>query len=357
VGADRGGGGHRLAPRDPDRAIRERAQRARQVGREQHARDRRHHDAEDQDPTQRHPLLLDVGRQRPPGPGEHHRVAGRRADRRVGEERLLAVGLVDERPAAPLGRRGDRLCPSRAGRHQRATRRIDHLPVSPIFVDVDQHRIGLARQVLVKAGRDQVVLGERDDADQRAREPSPADDRLNDLERLTQRRLVGDAEERPGGATVHGPEPGSVAEGLATKGRAVGDRTQAKAVAVEQQHRRVVENGVRVRAGQDLFFLQQVRVGGVHLGHDRQALELVFQDLEIVAQREGAVLGEQLVLGGQLATHRAGRLIDDRAARQADRNDQQRRKHQRELCPECQGQNASTADRLLHTLCGLETRR
>ena len=47
-------------------------------------------------------------------------------------------------------------------------------------------------------------------------------------------------------------------------------------------------------AGEDLLLLQEVRVAGVHRRQQRQALELVLEDLEVVAQREGAVLGEQL---------------------------------------------------------------
>ena len=108
-------------------------------------------------------------------------------------------------------------------------------------------------------------------------------------------------------------------------------------------------------AGQDLLLLQQIGVGRVHLRQERQALQLVLEDLEVVAQREGAVLREQLVLGGQLAAHGARRLVDGGPARQADRDDQQRRQHQRELGPEGQSWNASTAGAVLHTLLRSET--
>ena len=93
----------------------------------------------------------------------------------------------------------------------------------------------------------------------------------------------------------------------------------------------------------------------VPLRQQRQALELVLEDLEVVAQREGAVLGEELVLGRQLAPHGARRLIDGRPAGQADGHDQQRRQHQRELGPESQTRNATIAGEVLHTLLPSET--
>ena len=91
-----------------------------------------------------------------------------------------------------------------------------------------------------------------------------------------------------------------------------------------------------MRAGEDLLLLQEVGVAGVHRRQQRQPLQLVLEDLEVVAQREGAVLREQLVLGGQLAAHGARRLVDGGPARQADRQGQQRRQNQGELGPECQ---------------------
>ena len=91
-----------------------------------------------------------------------------------------------------------------------------------------------------------------------------------------------------------------------------------------------------MRAGQDLLLLQQVGIGGVHLRHEGQPLELVLEDLEVVAQGEGPVLREQLVLGGQLPPHPVRRLVESSPARQADRDDQQRRKHERQLGPEGQ---------------------
>src|SRR4029077_20887580 len=63
---------------------------------------------------------------------------------------------------------------------------------------------------------------------------------------------------------------------------------------------------------------------------------------EVVAQRERPVLGEQLVLGGQLAAHAARRLVNGGAPGEADRQRQQRRQNQGELGPEGQGRNAST---------------
>jgi hypothetical protein len=97
-----------------------------------------------------------------------------------------------------------------------------------------------------------------------------------------------------------------------------------------------------VGAGQDLLLLQEVGVTGVHPRQQRQALQLVFQDLEVVAQRERPVLREQLLLGDQLAAHAAARLIDGGAAGQADRQRQQRRQNQGELGPQGQRFRAET---------------
>ena len=82
-----------------------------------------------------------------------------------------------------------------------------------------------------------------------------------------------------------------------------------------------------------------VRVHGRQHGH---ALELTLEDLEVVAQREGAVLGEELVLGGQLAAHRARRLVDRGPPAQPYREDQQRRQDQGQLGAEGQAGNATT---------------
>jgi hypothetical protein len=71
--------------------------------------------------------------------------------------------------------------------------------------------------------------------------------------------------------------------------------------------------------------LQEVRVVGVHVRHHREPFELVLEDLEVVAEREGPVLGEELVLGGQLAPDPLRRLVEGCPAGEAYRGDQQRR--------------------------------
>ncbi len=88
--------------------------------------------------------------------------------------------------------------------HARPAGRVDDAPCPlELRVLVDEDRVGVARQVLAKGRRDQVVLGERDDPDQRAGERPAAHDRLHDLQRLSQRRLVGDPKERPRLAAPH----------------------------------------------------------------------------------------------------------------------------------------------------------
>ena len=110
-----------------------------------------------------------------------------------------------------------------------------------------------------------------------------------------------------------------------------------------------------MRAREQLLLLQESpRRPAFTWRQQRQALQLVLEDLEVVAQREGAVLGEQLVLGRQLAPHGARRLVDGRPARQSDRQDQQRRQDQGELGPEGQrgNRNASTpASKIVGTAC------
>ena len=219
----------------------------------------------------------------------------------------------------------------------RAIGRIDHLAVL-----VDQYRVRVARQVVVQRGGDEVVLAERDDADQRAGEPPTARDGLDDLQGASQPRLVAGAEQRSRRSAARGEEPRPVAERVPAEVRAIGHRADTDPVGRQQQHRRVVEDGVLVRAGQDLLLGQEVGVVRQHLRQQRQPLELFLQDLEVVAQRERAVLGEQLVFGRQLTTHRAGRLVDRGPARQADGNDQQRRKNQGELGTEGQRLRALT---------------
>ena len=55
-----------------------------------------------------------------------------------------------------------------------------------------------------------------------------------------------------------------------------------------------------VRVLEQLRFGARVLVGGIDLRQKREAVELALQDLEVVAQREGTVFGEQLVLARQV---------------------------------------------------------
>ena len=124
-----GGRGHALAARDPDRAGGQRLQRPRQVGRQQHAGDRRDHDAEQQDPAQRRPLLLEVRGQRPPGPGEDHRVAGPAA--RPASTRTAPSDRWPRRSASRCRRARRRRSPPPSPSRSAARApvgRVDHLP-------------------------------------------------------------------------------------------------------------------------------------------------------------------------------------------------------------------------------------
>ena len=162
------GGRHPLPARDPARPGRQRLQRTREIGGQQDARQRGDHDPEQQDADERRPLPLEVRGQRPPRPGEHHRVGGRRPHRRVGEQRLLPVRLGGEGPGLAARRGGDRLRPARALGGARAIDGVDHLAGL-----VDQHGVGVAREVLVQRRRDEVVLPEGDHPHQRPGEASP----------------------------------------------------------------------------------------------------------------------------------------------------------------------------------------
>jgi hypothetical protein len=100
---------------------------------------------------------------------------------------------------------------------------------------------------------------------------------------------------------------------------------------------------VLVRALEDLLLGHEVLVGRVHLRQQRHALELVLEDLDVVAEGEGAVFREQLILGRQLAPHSPGRLVNRGSPAEADGEHQQRRQDQRELGAKGQGEDATTS--------------
>ena len=86
-----------------------------------------------------------------------------------------------------------------------------------------------------------------------------------------------------------------------------------------------------MRARQQLRFGQRVLVREIDLRQLGQARQLEHQDVEVVMQRERAILGEQLVLGAQLAAGVLRRVVEQDRARGPDAQDQQAGEHQRDF--------------------------
>ena len=84
---------------------------------------------------------------------------------------------------------------------------------------------------------------------------------------------------------------------------------------------------------QELLFRGRILVGEVDLGQDGESVELALQDLQVVAQSKSAIFREQFVLARDVLARALGGLIDENAARQPDRQDQQQREDEGEFCP------------------------
>ena len=160
----------------------------------------------EQDPDQRRPLLLQVGGQRSPGPGEHNREVGRRrapASTRTARSGRWPRAVSDAGAAAPAAAIASAQ-PDRSAA-PRPVGRIDHLPVA-----VDQHRVGVARQVLVQRGRDQVVLAA-------ARSPRPARRRTG--RRATSGCTIFRVRPSPGSSVARNSGPGAPPAPTGTRAR------------------------------------------------------------------------------------------------------------------------------------------
>ncbi len=76
---------------------------------------------------------------------------------------------------------------------------------------------------------------------------------------------------------------------------------------------------MKMRVFEQLRFGARVLIGQIDLRQKREASELPLEDLEVVAQGERAVLGEQLVLANELLSRMLRALVKENPARQPNR--------------------------------------
>ena len=76
---------------------------------------------------------------------------------------------------------------------------------------------------------------------------------------------------------------------------------------------------MKMRVFEQLGFGARVLIGQIDLRQEGEASELALEDLEVVAQGEGAVLGEQLLVANELLSRLLCALVKENPARQPNR--------------------------------------
>src|SRR5205814_1069277 len=178
---------------------------------------------------------------------------------------------------------------------------------------------GARRELVAERRHDDVHLVEGDDADERAYEAVLSNDRLDDDDRATGHGVVAHLKVDLRAAALHGLKPGKPSEAAVLELGPVGHGADAVAVGRYEQDGRVVEDRVKMRVFEQLRFGARVLVGQIDLRQKREASELPLEDLEVVAQGEGAVLGQQLVLANELLSRLLRALVKENPARQPNR--------------------------------------
>ena len=139
--------------------------------------------------------------------------------------------------------------PRRIGGHRDPIGGVDHAPRL-----IEEQRLGIGRQIIAQRRDDEVGLIERDDPHDRTDEIAPAPHGLDDVQRPSHPRILGQTKLDPGASSPQFLKPGLIDEAAIAELGPIGNRSDAIALRRNEQDRRVVEHRMVVRALEELLF-------------------------------------------------------------------------------------------------------